>query len=117
MNNTANPLKGPSKLALALALIWLPTGASPSAFQSQQEAAAGLEAIFEPGPLLQDRNGDGDIDFVAARLVLGQPAGDADVAAAANVAARLGFETSAMNLPLTSSCPDPVVFDQCVGGS
>ena len=103
MNNTANALKGPTKAVLALALIWFPAGTSPTSFQTQQEAAAGLETIFEPGPLLQDRNGDGDIDFVAARLVLGQPAGDADVAAAANVAARLGFETSAMNLPLTSS--------------
>ncbi|MGH9143675.1 MAG: hypothetical protein ACRD2I_21270, partial [Vicinamibacterales bacterium] len=63
-------------------------------------AAASLSEIFKPGVVLQDRNGDGAIDFVDARIVLpGQPS-SAEVAAASDIAARLGFETSAMNLPL-----------------
>ncbi len=40
------------------------------------------------------------MDFVDARLVLGEPPEAADVIAAANVAARLGFETSAIDLPI-----------------
>jgi len=40
------------------------------------------------------------VDFVDARLVLGEAPEAADVVAAANVAARLGFETSAMDLPI-----------------
>jgi hypothetical protein len=40
------------------------------------------------------------VDFVDVRLVLGEAPEAADVVAAANVAARLGFETSAMDLPI-----------------
>ena len=52
--------------------------------------------------MLQDRNGDGVVDFVNARIVLGEKPSAADVSAAADVAARFGFETMAMNLPLLS---------------
>ncbi len=71
--------------------------------RQQDEVVPGLEAIFDDGPILQDRNGDGHIDFVDAHIALGDSPTDADVAAAANVAARLGFETSSLNLPLTKS--------------
>ncbi|HTK29268.1 MAG TPA: M14 family zinc carboxypeptidase [Vicinamibacterales bacterium] len=64
-------------------------------------AAWDLSAVFRPGAIFQDRNGDGVIDFVSARIVIGDAAAG-DVAAAADVAARLGFETAAMNLPLTA---------------
>ena len=69
---------------------------------TEQTWTNGLETIFEDGALLQDRNEDGIIDFVNAKVVLGSDPSDRDVAAAANVAARLGFETSAMNLPMVS---------------
>jgi hypothetical protein len=59
--------------------------------------------VFDEGFFLEDRNGDGVIDFVNAQLVLGDQASAATVAAAANVAVRLGFETMAMNLPLSES--------------
>src|SRR4029077_2376322 len=61
---------------------------------------ASLADFFTPGAVFQDRNGDGVIDFVDARLVVAEHPSSADLAAAADVAARLGFETSAMNLPL-----------------
>src|SRR5262249_34675123 len=48
----------------------------------------------------QDRNADGVVDFVDARIVLAERPSAAEVAAAADVAARLGYETTAMNLPL-----------------
>jgi hypothetical protein len=70
-----------------------------------------LAHLFEPGGMLQDRNGDHVIDFVDARLLLGDTPIAADVIAAANIAARLGFETSAINLPLTAATSGtPVVI-------
>src|SRR5712692_9440383 len=75
-----------------------------AAVQTQQAPSrhVDLAALFTPGDVLQDRNGDGVVDFVNARIVLGEKPGAADVSAAADVAARFGFETMAMNLPLLS---------------
>ncbi len=72
-------------------------GATPQAAGS---SPAGLESVFEAGLLLEDRNGDTHIDFVSARLVLADGSDPAEIAAAADIAARLGFETSSMDLPL-----------------
>src|SRR6185369_13806259 len=69
-------------------------------------AAASLSEFFLPGVVFQDRNGDGAIDFVDARLVLGERPSSAELAAAADIAARLGFETSAMDLPMVRLQPD-----------
>jgi hypothetical protein len=60
----------------------------------------GLAALFELGPVLQDRNGDAQADFVAARLILPNTAAPEDVAAALAVAGRLGLETSGLSFPL-----------------
>src|SRR5471030_896564 len=60
-----------------------------------------LADFFKPGLVWQDRNGDGAIDFVDARIVLPEQPSSGELAAASDVAARLGYETSAMNLPLT----------------
>ena len=62
-----------------------------------------LNELFDEGFILQDRNGDGVVDFVNAELVLGERPTAEIVAAAADIAVRLGFETMAMNLPLTGS--------------
>ena len=63
-------------------------------FGRARPGARGLEDLFSQG-LLEDRNGDGLTDFVNARLVLGESPSPAVVAAASDVAARLGFETVA----------------------
>jgi Zinc carboxypeptidase len=65
-----------------------------------ETVAASLSDVFKPGVALQDRNGDGAIDFVNARIILPQRPDASEVAAASNIAARLGFETSAMNIPV-----------------
>jgi hypothetical protein len=65
-----------------------------------ETSAASLSELFAPGVVFQDRNADGAIDFVDARIVLPEPPTSGELAAAADVAARLGFETSAMNLPM-----------------
>jgi len=56
--------------------------------------------IYARGFLLEDRNGDDLTDFVRGRILLPPGASAAEVAAAANVAARLGFETAALNMDL-----------------
>ena len=65
-----------------------------------ETSAASLSELFKPGVMLQDRNGDGAIDFVDARIVLPERPDAAELAAASNIAARLGFETSAMDIPV-----------------
>ena len=76
-----------------------------SGVQTQQASTSpdDLATLFAPGGMLQDKNGDGVIDFVNARVVMGERPTAADVSAAADLAARFGFETMAMNLPLSSS--------------
>ena len=70
-----------------------------------------LGDFFKPGLILQDRNGDGAVDFVDARLVLPDHPSDIELTAAADVAARLGFETEAMNLPLPRGAgTQPAIF-------
>jgi zinc carboxypeptidase len=89
-------------LAIGLASI---AGADGTLSARQRTAPAApwdLTTVFQRGAIFQDRNNDGVTDFVAARLVIGPDAAASDVAAAADVAARLGFETAAMDLPLTS---------------
>ncbi|HSR42030.1 MAG TPA: hypothetical protein VLL48_07660, partial [Longimicrobiales bacterium] len=75
-----------------------------------------LRALLDTGAVLQDRNGDGVVDFLAGRILVGPSASEAEVVAAANVAARLGFETSASDLALLGRAgsrqvqADPVVL-------
>ena len=73
-----------------------------------------LSDFFKPGAALQDRNGDGIIDFVDARVALAEHPSAADLAAAADVAARMGFETSAMNLPFVRQ-PLPAAWSIFIG--
>ena len=95
-----------SSATLLLALFFgVPRPASLAGAWNQEERsddARDLRDLFETGYILQDRNGDDVVDFVNVRIVLPDPPGEADLAAAANIAARLGFETSAMNMDLTS---------------
>jgi zinc carboxypeptidase len=96
----------PLLLAAAVGVAPLPgeTPRPPSPAANTVPAANDdLATLFEPGRLLQDRNGDHVVDFVDAHLILGEAPSTAAVIAAGNIAARLGFETSAMNLPLTEA--------------
>ena len=65
---------------------------------AEPTAVLHLANLFDPGVILKDRNGDEVIDFVDARIVIGEQATAADIASAADVAARLGFETTALDL-------------------
>ncbi len=60
-----------------------------------------LSRVFAPdGPVLRDRNGDGVTDFVDASFALSTMPSACEVAAAANIAARFGFESAELNLPM-----------------
>ncbi|MEO7273415.1 MAG: M14 family zinc carboxypeptidase [Vicinamibacterales bacterium] len=50
--------------------------------------------------LVSDSNGDGLADVVKARVIIGATPSVQDAQGAANIAARLGFETTALTLPL-----------------
>ncbi|WP_420636954.1 M14 family metallopeptidase [Candidatus Palauibacter sp.] len=60
-----------------------------------------LASLFDLGTLVLDANGDSVPDFVNAALILGDDPSAVVLAAAGEVAARLGFETMAMDLPLS----------------
>ena len=100
----------PRRLLLLLILVCVCplTGAQRRA--DTRPAAAALSEILKPGLALQDRNGDGAIDFVNARIALSDNPSAAELAAASDIAARLGFETSALNLPLRGDDSAPVIF-------
>ncbi|MEX2283203.1 MAG: M14 family metallopeptidase [Gemmatimonadota bacterium] len=66
-----------------------------------------LRNAFTAGYILQDRNQDDVIDFVRARIVLPARPSAAELAAAANIAARLGYETSALDLGLAVANAQP----------
>ncbi|HXI30302.1 MAG TPA: hypothetical protein VNG89_17810, partial [Vicinamibacterales bacterium] len=85
---------------ILLVIITLTSVAAGRTAPGDPVTPASLSAFFKTGAVFQDRNGDGVVDFVDARIVLPERPSAAEVAAAATVAARLGFETTAMNLPL-----------------
>jgi len=69
-----------------------------------------LTALLRPaGPILQDRNGDGHVDFVHVRVLVPPAPSASEVAAAANVGARLAFESYGTDLGLleVGGAPDP----------
>ena len=89
-------------LLVAIVLLAVSGAAVPVLQTAPQESLTGLEGIFSTGPVLQDRNGDEVVDFVEAAIVLGEAPTAQEVAAAADIAARLGHETMAMNVPVAS---------------
>jgi hypothetical protein len=91
----------------SLLLVFLSAVAAAQGAENTPRPVA-LADLFKPGPVFQDRNGDGVIDFIDARLALPDKPTAAEVAAAADIAARLGFETTAINLPISRSEGTPL---------
>lgn len=65
-----------------------------------------LSNLFSTGYILQDRNQDEVIDFVNVMILLSDSPSEAEAAGAANIAARLGYETSAIDLDLVELYSD-----------
>ncbi|MEX2467378.1 MAG: M14 family metallopeptidase [Gemmatimonadota bacterium] len=65
-----------------------------------QTAGFDLARVFDLGASVIDTNADGVPDRLNASLLLGPSPTPVEIAAAAEVASRLGFETMAMDLPI-----------------
>ena len=85
-------------LLVALAL-------APGAGLAQQERPD-LTSLFDLGGLVSDSNADSVPDLVSASLVLGDSPTTVELQAAAEIAARLGFETMAIDLPIARGVSD-----------
>jgi len=59
-----------------------------------------LENVFQAGLMVQDTNGDSIADAICGHVVVAKSPGAVENTAAANMAARLGYETSALTLPV-----------------
>ena len=66
-----------------------------------ETAELAFDSLFNLGAVLEDRNGDGIADFVNARIVVPEDrtASPSDISGAAEIAARLGYETTATDIP------------------
>ena len=102
--SSGSPWRNPASAArpVWLALAFAAVSAAPPASRGlAAQETPDLATLFEPGTLVLDTNGDSVPDLVNAALVLGEDPAPGVLAAAAEVAARLGFETMAMDLPLS----------------
>jgi len=86
-------------LAFAAALGCLTIPSFPS-LDAQTRRPQSLTSLVGPLSLTRDTNGDGLADAVAARVIVPATPAMADVEVATNLAARIGYETTALTLPL-----------------
>jgi len=69
--------------------------------QALDRAPGDLGSLYQGAAgFVRDRNGDGIPDAVATRVVVPAAATARDIESAANIAARLGYETTALSLPV-----------------
>ena len=73
---------------------------SPHPLHAQARRPQSLTALLAPMSLTRDTNGDGLADAVVARVIVPDAPTIGEVEAATNIAARLGYETTALTLPL-----------------
>src|SRR4051812_46780728 len=97
-------------LPAAIALLAL---FAPHALRTAAPVAAarvemtGLSSVYNiAAGAVRDTNGDGLADSVAARVILPADPTVEDIQAAANIAGRLGFETTALSLPIVMRAPE-----------
>ncbi len=89
--------------ATLLFLAALTISRGSDAVRAEPAAPRSLGSLFDLATgLVRDTNGDGLADDVAAQIVIPAAPSAEDAQAAANIAGRLGFETTAATLPLMS---------------
>jgi hypothetical protein len=86
-------------LTLLSAYLLLSRVPGPSA-QGVNGTSPDLVSFFGPRGLVRDANGDGLADTLAARVIVPAAPSREDSLAAANIAARLGFETTSLSFPV-----------------
>lgn len=77
--------------------------AMPALGQGASGTPSLLEDPFRIGPLLRDTNSDAIPDAVCAQILVPDHPDEAENAAAANLAARLGYESSGITLPVVTT--------------
>jgi hypothetical protein len=93
-----NGLVGLATLAFATIVV---TGQAPPRAPAGPPVIDSLAAVFTlAGGAVADVNADGLADSVTARVVVPATATAEDIEAAANIAGRLGYETTSLSLPL-----------------
>src|ERR1700728_542938 len=70
------------------------------AFAQQAGPETPIENVFQLGLIVQDTNGDQLADVVCGHVVVASSPTAAENTAAANLAARIGYETTALTLPI-----------------
>ncbi len=97
-------MKAPKSAILPISTFLLATLAYQPVLLTAQDGEGtddrDLSSVFELGYDLRDLNGDGIVDQVWSRVLLPPEPSEAEVAAASNLAARLGFETVSTDLGL-----------------
>lgn len=105
---------------LAAALLAVSAASSPSLGAVQEappvDGAFGLESLYRVGAALADENGDGFPDRLRAAVGLPDSPTEAEVAAGIGIAARLGLETMALDLPLPAEAPVVIRIDRTTSG-
>jgi len=106
----SNYQSSPVRILLILIVFSLPFSSSYARGQTeiQDDFPKDLRILYETGFILQDRNDDNVIDFINTIIILPAEPKIGDLVSASNIAARLGFETSAMNLDLTGFDSDNI---------
>jgi hypothetical protein len=87
--------------ALPLTVALVLAGWTQTSHSAEPPAAMDLSTLFKVGRLVQDRNGDSFADFANVRFVVPPSPTSGQIVAAANIAARVGLETTAMDIPLS----------------
>jgi len=100
-------------VAIVLAALWFLIAYQPAltAYQSSSQSReapppSNLTDPFAAGWMLADTNGDGIIDFVAGKVVVPEHPTAVENAAAADIAARIGFATTGFTPPIVISAAE-----------
>jgi hypothetical protein len=86
--------------SVATALTCCLFGGAVGLYGQQAKTETPLENAFQMNLMVQDTNGDQIADAVCGHVIVPKTPSAAENASAANLAARLGYETSALTLPI-----------------
>jgi Zinc carboxypeptidase len=78
---------------------WLLSGTA-SLYGQQAKTESPIENAFQMALIVQDTNGDQIADIICGHIIVPKAPSAAENTSAANLAARLGYETSALTLPI-----------------
>jgi hypothetical protein len=87
-------------ISIATTLTCFLLNAATVFYGQQATTETSIENIFQMGLMVQDTNGDQIADAICGHIIVPKSPSVAENTAAANLAARMGYETSALTLPI-----------------